>query len=321
MRRFVFLIPDGVKAPTGGIMNIVRHCTLARQLGADVVLATDSGSDRHSRDWFRHQVPFIPWRERKHEDICVIPDIFTDRVGTVEGPCIVYMQSPVWLRQNFDYTRDNLWIWTDSPIMLRKCQQLYPGKEIPMVPNIVDNDSFPFIPQKVRKEGMIIVFPRKGPDFIKQVFTKYHNIGGKYWKPKVIDRMPFEKMALVFRQAQAFLASADAEGCALPPQESMAAGVVVVGKNANGANYCMQHGQTALVGDTAEVVAKYLCELEMLSIREFLATTAFEFIKQFFPNGQPTQFWQTILSSESWEIRELCSGIQKIQVFRGEIGD
>jgi hypothetical protein len=300
MSRYVFYIPDEGRGPTGGIMNIVRHCRLACSLGVQGVLATESGNDTHGRKWFKHDMAYIKWNDRKDDDICVIPDYFTDLVAGVHGPCIVYMQSPLWLKQNFDYKRPDLTMWTDSPLMLERCTQLYPGKEIPIVPNIVDSGSFPFIPQSERKDGMVIVFPRKGADFIKSVFSEYRAMGGCYWKPKVVNKMPFEKMILLFHQAQAFLASADVEGCALPPQESMAAGVVVVGRNANGANYCMQHGKTAMVCNYPEGTAAFLLALERSAVRQNLADRAYAFIKRYFPEGEPTRFWKTILANQKW---------------------
>jgi glycosyltransferase involved in cell wall biosynthesis len=295
MGRYVFLIPDYGKSPRGGIMNIVRHCALAAKLGADAVLATDSGKDPHGRRWFRHDIPVIKWGKRKADDTCVIPDLFSDRVATVEGPCVVYMQTPIRLYRNFDFARKDLQIWTDSPVMLEKCNRLYPGKEIPIVPNIVDNELFPFVPQAEREPGMIIVFPRKGDDFIRDVFDEYRRSGGRYWKPKFVDGLRLGKMALIFRRAQAFLASADVEGCALPPQESMAGGVVVVGKNASGANFCMRHKETAMVADTAGQTAACLREVEDTFLREELAANAYRVIRRYFPEAEPTAFWQNIL--------------------------
>jgi hypothetical protein len=301
VHRYVFLVPGDVKGPTGGIMNIVRHATLARSLGADVVLATDSGKDKHGRRVFRHSIPSIRWTDRRRSDVCIIPDLYTNRVASIGGRCIVYMQSPLWLRQDFDHSRNDVWIWTDSPPMLEKCRQLYPGKDIPIVPNIVDNGAFPFIPQSQREDGMIIVFPRKGPEFIDAVFAEYRRRGGRYWKPKVVDGLSFEKMALIFRRAQAFLASADVEGCALPPQESMAAGVVVIGKDANGCNFCMRHQETALVSNTVEATLTQLQAAEDANTRERLAANAFDFIKRFFPSGEPTRFWRQVLAVTSRE--------------------
>ncbi|MBN1491113.1 MAG: glycosyltransferase [Phycisphaerae bacterium] len=297
--RYVFLIPDKVTSPRGGIMNIVRHCQIAAELGAPAVLATDTGKDPHGQEWFLHQLPVIKWSQRRRQDTCVVPDLWSKRANKVHGPCVVYMQVPNRLYNDFDHTREDLQIWTDSSLMLTLCRERYPGKEIPIVPNVVDNKAFPFIPQQERREGMIIVFPRKGSDFIDSVFAEYARRGGQYWKPKVLDKMRFDRMAKVFEQAQAFLASADVEGCALPPQESMAAGVVVVGKDANGANFCMQHGKTAMVASTPEEVAIALRELEAPSLRATLAHNAYDFIKQFFPDAAPMAFWRQILSARS----------------------
>lgn len=300
MPRYLFLIPDAGKSPRGGIMNIVRHCALATGLGADAALATDSGKDPHGRRWFRHEMPVIKWNDRRHDDVCLIPDLYSERIGSVAGPCILYQQTPLRLYNNFDHMRQDLQIWTDSPAMLAKCEQSYPGKEIPIVPNIVDDKSFPFIRQLERKPRMIIVFPRKGNDFIKDVFLAYRRAGGRYWKRKVISGLRFDKMAVVFQRAQAFLASAEAEGCALPPQESMAGGVVVVGKNAKGSNFCMRHEETAMVADTVEETAASLRELEDATLREELAGNAYSFIKRYFPDAEPKKFWQTILAGGTW---------------------
>lgn len=291
----MFLIPDVKQGPTGGIMNITRHCALARHLGADAVLATDSGRNSGNRRWFRSDAPCIRWDERASDDTCVIPDVYTGRVAEVMGPCIVYMQSPLWLRRDFDHTRRDLQIWTDSPLMLSKCRELYPGKDIPIVPNIVDDRTFPFIPQTQREPGMIIVFPRKGKEFIDAVFREYRRSGGRYWKPKTLDGLPFDRMAKVFRRAQAFFASADVEGCALPPQESMAGGVVVIGKDAGGANFCMRHGETALVADDVSGAVECLRQAEDAGLRERLSSNAYAFIQRYFPDEEPTRFWRSIL--------------------------
>ncbi|MFQ5591067.1 MAG: glycosyltransferase family 1 protein, partial [Phycisphaerae bacterium] len=116
MTRYIFLIPDKVKEPRGGIMNIVRHGELAAKLGAEVCLATDSGRDPHGRKWFPHSLRVIAWRKRRADDICVLPDLFAERTSTVSGRCIVYMQTPLRLSNNFDYSRPDVAIWTDSPM-------------------------------------------------------------------------------------------------------------------------------------------------------------------------------------------------------------
>ena len=294
--RYVFLIPDLGTRPAGGIMNIIRHAGVAARLGAEVAVATETGRDQHGRRWFRHDLPHIRWGDRRADDVCVIPDLYTDRVEEVEGPCIVYMQAPKLMFTNFDYRREDLQIWTDSPFMLEKCRALYPGKEIPIVPNVVDNAMFPFIPQSERKPGMIIVFPRKGKTFIKQVFAEYRAAGGRYWNPKVVHGMRFDKMAKVFQKAEAFLASADHEGCALPPQECMACGVVVVGKDAHGANFCMRHRETAMVANNAQEASACLLEVEVSTLRAKLARNGYGFIKRYFPDAEPTEFWRGVLA-------------------------
>lgn len=296
MDRYIFLIPDEKSKPRGGIMNIVRHGELALRLGADVALATYTGKDGHGRKWFHHKLPVIQWNERTPDDICVIPDLYSDQADLVRGRCIVYEQNPEFIFQNFDYMRSDLQIWTDSPIMLGQCQSAYPGKEIPIVPNIVDNKAFSFTPQSEKKKGCIIVFPRKGDHFIKEVFKLYKKSGGKYWKPMSLNKLRFDKLAKKFKQAQAFLASADIEGCALPPQESLAAGVVVIGKNANGANFSMQDGKTAFIGNTVADTVEKLFEAENEALRVQIAKAGYEFISRYFPENEPTLFWRHILS-------------------------
>ncbi len=272
-------------------MNIVRHGTLAKSLGADVAIATFTGKDSHGEKWFKHGLPVIKWDERSENDVCVIPDLYSERVNEAPGPSIVYQQTPLQLYNNFDYRRKDVEIWTDSPFMLAKCQEMYPGITIPIVPNIVDNAVFPFIPQNERMEGRVIVFPRKGDEFIQEVFSEYSQSGNTFWKPKVLDKLNFEELAAQFKFAQAFFASADVEGCALPPQESMSAGVVVIGKNAGGANFSMRHLETAYVAqDVSESVAG-LVELEDSSLREKLSKSAHTFISQYFPDAKPKELW------------------------------
>lgn len=296
MDRYVFLIPDTKSQPRGGIMNIVRHGKLAQRLGAEVVLATYSGKDAHGRKWFRHTLPVIKWEERTPDDVCVVPDIYSDQADIVQGRCIVYEQNPKYIFKNFDYMRGDLRLWTDSPIMLEQCQEAYPGKEIPIVPNIVDDKVFSFKPQSEKKKGCIIVFPRKGDDFIKEVFKLYKKSGGKYWKPMSLSKLPLEKLAKKFQLAQAFFASADIEGCALPPQESLAAGVVVVGKNAKGANFSMQDGKTALIGNTVSEAVEKLIQAENEALRVQIARAGHEFISRYFPENEPTVFWRKVLA-------------------------
>ncbi len=295
MRRLVFLIPDRTSEPRGGIINIVRHCQLARSLGADAVLATESGRDQHGRRWFRHDLRCIRWDDRAPEDWCLVPDLYSERSNAVEGPCVVYMQTPKWLLRNFNYLSEKVEIWTDSPLMVGLCRDRYPGKPIRIVPNIVDNTAFPFLEQSQRSPGMILVFPRKGADFIEAAFAAYRSDGGSYWKPHAVDGIPFERLTRVFREAQAFLASADVEGCALPPQESMAAGVVVVGKDAGGANFCMRDRETALVARSPEAAAAAMRELEDPELRTRLAHNAHREIRRFFPGAEPGQVWRGIL--------------------------
>jgi glycosyltransferase involved in cell wall biosynthesis len=278
-------------------MNIVRHCAVARQCGAEAVLATYTGRDAHGKKWFRHQEKVIKWSDRKLEDVCLIPDIYSVKVNEHQGPCIVYEQVPIQIHKNFDYLRENVQIWTDSPFMLQKCEEAYPGKDIPIVPNVVDIEAFPFTPQEEKRKGRMIVFPRKGKDFIDAVFAQYKDRGGHYWKPKALKRMRLDKMARVFCQAEAFLASAEMEGCALPPQEAMSAGVVVVGKTAKGANFSMRHDETALIAQTVEGTVDAFFRLEDPALRRELSVAGHEFISRYHPDREPAEFWRRVLAS------------------------
>jgi len=124
-------------------------------------------------------------------------------------------------------------------------------------------------------------------------------MGGRYWTPKVVDGISLDKLSVLFRQAQGFLASAEVEGCALPPQEAMSAGVVVAGLDARGANFCMQHRKTAMVASTPQETAQHLRELEDPAFKDQLTVNAYDYIKQFFPNAEPTRFWRALVSQET----------------------
>ncbi|MFW2390151.1 MAG: glycosyltransferase [Polyangiales bacterium] len=298
MSRFIFLIPDERRLPRGGIMNIVRHCAVARELGAETALATYTGGDAHGKRWFRHDEKVIKWSDRRPDDICLIADFYSAQVEDHPGPCIVYEQVPVRIQNDFDYMRDNVQIWTDSPFMLELCQAAYPGKDIPIVPNVVDDKAFPFTPQEQKQRGLMIVFPRKGKDFIKAVFKLYKKKGGRYWKPKALNKMRLDKMAEVFCQAEAFLASAEMEGCALPPQEAMSAGVVVVGKTAKGANFSMRHGETALISESVEDTVDSFFQLEDTELRSRLSKAGHEFISRYHPANEPSDFWRRVLDGD-----------------------
>lgn len=129
-------------------------------------------------------------------------------------------------------------------------------------------------------------------------------MGGTYWHFELIDGISIHQLAQQFQRPQAFLASAIVEGCALPPQESMASGVVVVGRNANGANFCMEHRDTAMIAETPEAAARCLLELENVELRVELAQNAYRSIKQYFPSQSPTEFWQETLRTLSAQLRQ-----------------
>jgi glycosyltransferase involved in cell wall biosynthesis len=164
---------------------------------------------------------------------------------------------------------------------------------IEIAPNIVDDRMFPFIPQSQRELGLLFGFPRKGGEaFIQATEDYYRALGGTFWRFERVDGLSIHDLAKEFRRPQVFLASVDAEGCALPPQESMAAGIVVVGKTAKGANFCMEHKKTAMAAETPEEAARCLIELENAALRDRLSHNAYNYIQRYFPTGEPQQFWQ-----------------------------
>ncbi|NJM95210.1 MAG: glycosyltransferase [Acaryochloridaceae cyanobacterium CSU_5_19] len=294
LRRWLY-----VNEVHGGTMNIMRHCWVARSCGAEAVLATMSGKDSYG-DVFglQRHLPVIPWQDRRPEDICIVPDFVSQLIEDVQGVAIAYQQSPLQIKNDFDYRRNSVILWTDSPLMQTVCRQAYPGKQSIIVPNIVDSDLFSFIPQAQREQGLLFAFPRKGPDFIKETQAAYQQQGGQFWHFELIDGLPLKALVQEFRRPQAFLASAVYEGCALPPQEAMAAGIVVVGKTARGANFCMKNGKTALTGETPIEVAQCLIALENAERREQLTKNAYTYIQRYFPENEPTQFWRKTL--ECW---------------------
>jgi glycosyltransferase involved in cell wall biosynthesis len=278
----------------GGTLNLMRHCAVARACGADAVLATMSGKDTYG-DLGVANLPVIRWQDRRPTDVCIVPDLMTDLIDHVAGPVIAYLQSPLFVKRNFDVAAERVRLWTDSPFMLEICRQIYgPTKPIPIVPNIIDNQLFPFIPQAEREPGLIFAFPRKGPEYITETERLYQAMGGSYWQFERIDGLSIHQLAQQFRRPQAFLASAVVEGCALPPQESMASGVVVVGRSASGANFCMEHRQTAMIAETPEEAARCLLEIESPDLRDDLAQNAYRSIKTYFPTEEPSEFWQSL---------------------------
>lgn len=282
----------------GGTLNILRHCAVAQSVGADAYMATMSGRDSFGTEWgVQTDAPlrFVPWSSRRPDDLCIVPDFASKLIDQTSGPCVAYEQHPLQVRADFDYRRDDVYIWTDSPFMLEICQRVFPGKEIEIVPNIVDHRAFPFVPQAERRRGELMAFPRKGPEFIAATFAEYRRLGGAYWNLVEVDGLPFPELARRFRTPQAFLASADVEGCALPPQEAMAGGILVVGKNARGANFCMEDGQTALVGETPEEAARALLRAEDDALRDTLARNGHEAISRYFASGEPATFWRSFL--------------------------
>jgi hypothetical protein len=283
----------------GGILNLLRHCALARKLGADAVLATESGANPYDEHNGVGGLPAIAWEERRSGDVCVLPDVLTWLAPTVDGPVVAYMQHPQQIHADFDHRRADVFLWTDSAPMLVRCRALFPDKPVSLVPNIVDPAAFPFVPQAEREPGELVAFPRKGASFIDETLERYRARGGRHWRLERLAGLPFAEFARRMRRPQAFLASADEEGCALPPQECMAAGVTVVGKDAGGANFCMRDGETALVAATPDAAAEALLRAEDPALRERLAVAARDYIGRFFPDAEPARFWRAFLAGSS----------------------
>jgi hypothetical protein len=278
----------------------MRHCAIARSVGGDAYLATASGRDTYGEIPGLARLPFTRLDAHKSTDVLIIADIYTRLIPKLRGFAIAYEQSPFFVRNDFDYRSPRVRVWTDSPHMLSLCKKAYPGIDIPIVPNVVDEAAFPFVPQAERRQGELIAFPRKGPEFIQETWARYQARGGKYWKLELVDGLPFDALARRFRTPQAFLASAKVEGCALPPQEAMASGILVIGRNAGGANFCMVDGETALVADTPEDAAEALIRAEDAALRERLTRAGYELIQRYFPRGEPREFWTRIVQDPAF---------------------
>jgi hypothetical protein len=274
----------------GGTLNIMRHCAVVRSCGVEAVLASMRGQDTYGERGFG--LPFIRWSDRRPDDICVVPEFVSELIDEVEGPTIAYLQVPIHTHNNFNYLNNRVSLWTDSPYMQTICEAIFSGKAIDIVPNVVDSTMFPFIPQSERETGVLFTFPRKGRDFIAATQEQYANLGGTYWKFELINGLTIHELAQAFRRPQVFLASAPIEGCALPPQESMASGIVVVGRTAAGANFCMEHRKTAMVAETAAEAAQCLLDLEQAELRDALSRNAYKYISRYFPDQEPAAFWQ-----------------------------
>ncbi len=286
----------------GGTLNNMRHAAIARSLGVDARLVCPSGKDTYGA-FNVVDVPYMKWSDRRDDDVVLVPDFCSELADQVRGPTIVYLQVPIHLRRDFDYRAERVTLWTDSPHMLGLCTKVFPGKDIPIVPNIVDDRVFPFIPQSDREPGLVLAFPRKGPEYIEATRRHYAEQGGTYWKFELIDGIPLAELARRMRRPQAFLASADVEGCALPPQESMACGMIVVGKSASGANFAMEHRKTAMIAETPEAAARCLVELEDAALRDSIATAAHAFIGRYFPSGEPRGHWRQTLTRLGFTLR------------------
>ncbi len=161
----------------GGTLNMMRHCQVARNCGADAYLATISGRDTYGELGI-YDLPFTKWADREENDVCIVPDLVTELIDEVRGPVVAYLQVPIFTHANFDYKDQRVALWTDSPFMLEICRKTYPGKDAEIVPNVVDDRMFPFIPQSEREPGLIFAFPRKGPDYITKTKEYYRQKGG-----------------------------------------------------------------------------------------------------------------------------------------------
>jgi glycosyltransferase involved in cell wall biosynthesis len=285
----------GVTHVWGGILNLLRHCALVRSLGMDATLATMSGRNPYDDTNAVGLLPVIRWSERRPGDLFVLTDVLTWLADEAGGPVVAYIQNPQLIRSDFDHRRADVFVWTDSPPMAALCQKAFPGREIAIAPNVVDPAAFPFIPQAARRAGELVAFPRKGERFIDDVERCYRAAGGCYWRLERVHGLAFADFARRMRTPQAFLASSSVEGCALPPQECMAAGIAVVGRDAGGANFCMKHRETALVAETPEEAAAALVEAEDPGLREQLSRTGHDFIRRFFPDREPSGFWRDFL--------------------------
>ncbi|MBL4689154.1 MAG: glycosyltransferase [Nannocystaceae bacterium] len=281
----------------GGTLNLFRHARVVQKLGAEVAMLSPTGTDTYGKAWGLYDFDYVALKDRRPDDVVIVPDFASDLVDKIDGRVIVYQQVPIHVYNSFDYMSERVTLWTDSPFMLEKCKAAFPGKEIPIVPNVVDNTMFPFVPQAERDAGLILALPRKGPQYIAETRRLYREMGGRYWHFELIDGIPIKALAEQFSRPQAFLASADIEGCALPPQESMAAGVVVIGKNARGANFAMEHGKTAMIGDTPQEAAQALRDTEDEGLRTSISEQAHAWISRYFPENEPTKFWRRNLET------------------------
>jgi len=75
----------------------------------------------------------------------------------------------------------------------------------------------------------------------------------------------------------------------------MAAGIVVVGRSARGANFAMEHRRTAMVAETPAEAAESLRELEDPTLRDRLSRDGRDFISRYFPDGEPRALWEATL--------------------------
>lgn len=277
----------------GGVLNIMRHCGIALHAGAEATLATRTGRNTYGSHAPR-DLPYIPWSARKPDDVVILPDYFSRVFREVQGRAVVYEQMPAFVRNDFDYMNPRVSIWTDSPFMVDICERKLPGKAAEIVPNVIDGQKFPFVPQSER-QPIVFAFPRKNPEFIDETERLYKADGGTHFRFERISGLSIHELAQAFRRPQVFLASAEMEGCALPPQESMASGLVVVGRTAKGANYAMEHEKTALVAETPAEAARCLKQAESFALRDAISRAAHTYISRFFADQEPLRFWQNNL--------------------------
>jgi len=282
----------------GGVLNIMRQCRLVRSLGAEAVLATETGTDTYGRFGIG-SLEYVAWSRRRPDDFCVIPDLYSSLANDVRGRVAVFLQHPLLVRANIDNLRPEVQLWVCSPLMAQRSRTILGGVEPTFVPPIVDPAVFPYIDQQQRRRGQLMASPRKNArDFIRATYDRYRHEGGRYWELDPVERLPFCEYAEFCRTPQALLPATDVEGLALPPLEAMAAGIVVSGKNAGGASFYMRDRETALVANSVGEAAAALREIEAPDLRQRLSETAYASVREFFPDAAPRRFWEGFLGSE-----------------------
>lgn len=281
----------------GGVLNIMRHCALARSLGVDAVLATENGTNAYD-DCGTGPLPVVGWSARERTDLCVVPDVFSNLVESIEGAVVVFYQGAGYVRRDFDHHRAGVSLWACSPYMIERCREAFPGKVPALVPVIVDPQAFPFVEQARREPGRLAALPRKNClPFIEATYRRYRERGGRYWKLDLIEGVPFRDFARRYGTPQALLPASAVEGFGLPGAEAMAAGIAVAGSDAGGASFYMRDRDTALVANDPDRAATALLEIEDPALRERLSQNGRRFIERLFPDAEPRRFWENFVAA------------------------